>query len=343
MRRRRLTIAVIAVAAAIAALPAAAAEAGPKKKFNFGSRTLRTGMAGKDVRVLQKSLNSLAITTPVTGRFRPVTRKAVKKLEKRQRWAVNGIVTKKEAKRIRRLLARGHGSVFFVFGGYYPVVNVTAARRGEAEVEVLDVATATVVATIPLSFDAPKQLPVAWNELVSAGGWAPDATYQMRISAPGTAAATITGGQTQPFLVRGRAFPVPGKHDFGGAGSRFGAPRSGHIHQGQDVAASCGEPMLAAEGGTVTVKAYQAGGAGHYLVIRGAISATDYVFMHMQSPSPLVEGQVIHTGSQIGLVGNTGSSSGCHLHFEHWTYPGWFAGGAPYDPLPELAYWDTYS
>jgi murein DD-endopeptidase MepM/ murein hydrolase activator NlpD len=341
MSPRRTALVLIAAALALIALPTA--DAAAKKKVKFGSRTLRAGMAGKDVRVLQKSLNNLAITTPVNGRFRPPTRKSVKKLEKRQTWPVNGIVTRKDAKRIKKLLSQRRSDVFFTFGGYYPVVNVNAARRGAAKVEVVDVATATVVAEIPLSFDAPKQLPVAWNELTSAGGWAPDATYQMRIGDPGTAGATIAGGQTQPFVVRGRAFPVPGKHDFGGAGSRFGAPRSGHIHQGQDVSASCGEPMLAAEGGTVTTKAYQGGGAGHYLVIRGALSATDYVYMHMQSASPLIVSQVIHTGSQIGLVGNTGSSSGCHLHFEHWTYPGWFAGGAPYDPLPELTYWDSYS
>jgi len=337
---RRAALVLIAAAVALIAVPAA--DAAAKKKAKFGSRTLRAGMAGKDVRVLQKSLNTLAITTPVNGRFRPPTRKSVKKLEKRQKWPVNGIVARKDAKRIKKLLSKHRSDVFFVFGGYYPVVNVNAARRGAAKVEVVDVATATVVAEIPLSFDAPKQLPVAWNELTSSG-WAPDATYQMRIGDPGTAGATIAGGQTEPFLVRGRAFPVPGKHDFGGAGSRFGAPRSGHTHQGQDVAASCGQPMLAAEGGTVTVKAYQAGGAGHYLVIRGAVSATDYVYMHMQTASPLVEAQVIHTGSQIGQVGNTGSSSGCHLHFEHWTYPGWYAGGAPFDPLSELTYWDSYS
>ena len=342
MSPRRAALVLIAAALALIALPTAEAAAKKKKGHKYASRTLRTGMAGKDVRVLQKSLNTLAITTPVNGRYRPPTRKSVKKLEKRQKWPVNGIVTRKDAKRIKRLLSQRRSDVFFLFGGYYPVVTVNGARRGDAKVEGVDVATATVVAEIPLTFDAPKQLPVAWNELTSTGGWAGDGTYQMRIGA-GTAGATIAGGQTQPFLVRGRAFPVPGKHDFGGAGSRFGAPRGDHIHQGQDVAASCGQPMLAAEGGTVTTKAYQAGGAGHYVVIRGAISSTDYVYMHMQTASPLVEAQVVHTGGQIGLVGNTGSSSGCHLHFEHWTYPGWFAGGAPYDPLPELTYWDSYS
>jgi hypothetical protein len=32
-----------------------------------------------------------------------------------------------------------------------------------------------------------------------------------------------------------------------------------------------------------------------------------------------------------------------HLQFERWSPPGWFVGGAAYDPLPELQYWDSYS
>ncbi len=328
--------------AALLALPAAAAAAPKKNGPKFGSRALKVGTRGKDVRVLQRSLNALAIATPVNGRFKRATRKSVKRLEKRRRWKVNGVVTRREAKKIRKLLKR-RGSVYFLFGGYYPTVTVSAKRRGGARVEVIDTAGSAVVAAIPVSFSGPGEVPVAWNEVASVGGWAPDGTYQMRIADPGSASASIAGGQTTPFLLRARAFPVPGRHDFGGAGARFGAPRSGHTHQGQDVMAACGQPMVAAEGGTVWVKAYQASGAGHYLVIRGAISGTDYVYMHLQQPTPLLKGQTVYTNQAIGPVGTTGGSSGCHLHFEHWTAPGWYAGGAPYDPLPELLYWDSYS
>jgi len=342
MNRRRAATVAIAALAALLALPVAAPAAPKKRGYKFGTRVLRAGMVGKDVRVLQRSLNSLAISTRVNGRFQPPTRKAVKKLEKRQRWRVNGVVSKKEARRIRKLRSK-RGDVYFLYGGNYPGVTVNAQRRGGGRLEVVDTTSGGAVASIPLSFGGTEQRPVAWNETIAAGGWAPDSTYQFRVADAGSAGVSIAAGQTEPFLVRARAFPLPGPHDFGGAGSRFGAPRSGHIHQGQDVSGACGLPLVAAEGGTVSVNAYQAGGAGYYVVVHGALSGTDYVYMHLVGASPLAVGQVVYTGQPVGSVGNTGSSSGCHLHFEHWTAPGWYQGGAPYDPLPELTYWDSYS
>jgi murein DD-endopeptidase MepM/ murein hydrolase activator NlpD len=90
-------------------------------------------------------------------------------------------------------------------------------------------------------------------------------------------------------------------------------------------------------------RAYQAGGAGYYTVIRGRGTKQDYVYMHMTGPGVVAVGETVKTGARVGLVGSTGGSSGCHLHFELWTQPGWYAGGAPYDPLPALKYWDSYS
>ena len=78
-----------------------------------------------------------------------------------------------------------------------------------------------------------------------------------------------SGGQTQPFGMHLHAFPVPGPHNFGGADARFGAPRSGHIHQGQDIPAACGQKEIVDETGQVRVNAYQAGGAGYYVVLHG--------------------------------------------------------------------------
>jgi murein DD-endopeptidase MepM/ murein hydrolase activator NlpD len=135
-------------------------------------------------------------------------------------------------------------------------------------------------------------------------------------------------------------FPVRGSYTFGGEGSRFGSGRPGHIHQGQDVAAANGTPLVAPVAGTVTWKANQPGGAGIYLVVRGAADGRDYVFMHLKRGSVVVSaGSSVAAGEQLAQVGSTGVSSGPHLHFEIWI-GGWQArGGAPIDPLPQLQRW----
>ena len=49
------------------------------------------------------------------------------------------------------------------------------------------------------------------------------------------------------------------------------------------------------------------------------------------------------TGEQIGLNGASGNATGCHLHFELWSAPGWFNGGKAVDPTPKLLAWDSWS
>lgn len=133
-------------------------------------------------------------------------------------------------------------------------------------------------------------------------------------------------------------FPVRGPHDFGSAGSRFGAGRSGHTHQGQDVMAACGVPLASATAGTVQTTGYQSS-AGNYLVIRGAAPVQDYVYMHLQAAPLVGKGAVVAAGQTVGAVGETGNAQGCHLHFEIWSAPGWYDGGQPFDPLPQLQAW----
>lgn len=137
---------------------------------------------------------------------------------------------------------------------------------------------------------------------------------------------------------RVHVFPVRGPHSYGGPGSRFGAPRSGHTHMGQDVAASQGTKLAAVHAGKVAYRQYQAGGAGHYLVIHGD-DGSDSVYMHLVRRAAVKPGQRVLAGEIIGRVGSTGSSTGPHLHFELWT-PHWYAGGYAYDPLRKLRRWD---
>ena len=224
-----------------------------------------------------------------------------------------------------------------------PALSLSAAKAGTATVRVVDTASGAVVASLPLHFDSAGTGNARWSGQAAAGGYVADSTYRFNLADPGSAQAAITGGQSEPFRLRRHGFPVPGPHSYGGSGSRFGAPRSGHTHQGQDMAAACGERLYASETGQVAAKAYQASGAGHYLVIQGTVTGTAHVYMHLMKASWAQKGQTVYAGQQIGKVGTTGSSTGCHLHFERWTAPGWYVGGKPYDPLPELRYWDAYS
>ena len=76
------------------------------------------------------------------------------------------------------------------------------------------------------------------------------------------------GGVTRPagsFRLRDYEFPLRGPHSYG---DRFGVPRSGgRTHEGQDVWANCGTPLVAARGGTVQAKGYSAALYGYYLTI----------------------------------------------------------------------------
>ena len=123
-------------------------------------------------------------------------------------------------------------------------------------------------------------------------------------------------------------------------GARFGARRTGHIHQGQDILAAAGTPVVAPRAGFVAWRAFQKAGAGHYIVVRGD-DQRDYVFMHLRDGSVVVEkGQGVAAGQQLAAVGSTGASDGPHLHFEIWPY-GWYSSKAskPIDPLPDLLAW----
>jgi murein DD-endopeptidase MepM/ murein hydrolase activator NlpD len=129
-------------------------------------------------------------------------------------------------------------------------------------------------------------------------------------------------------------FPVLGAHDFGTATNAFGGGRG---HQGQDILAGCGVPVVAATGGTVVRASYESA-AGNHVVVE-LPDGTSQVYMHMLAAASVRAGDVVATGQQIGRVGRTGRATACHLHFELWTAPGWYRGGRAVDPLPALRRW----
>jgi murein DD-endopeptidase MepM/ murein hydrolase activator NlpD len=144
------------------------------------------------------------------------------------------------------------------------------------------------------------------------------------------------------LATQSHVFPIRGAHDYGSSGARFGTGRAGHSHEGHDVFAACGTPLVAARGGVVQFRGYHAA-AGNYVVIDGEGTETDYGYMHLEQRSPFRKGDAVATGQQIGSVGDSGNARGCHLHFELWSGPGWYEGGRAIDPLRALKAWDSWS
>lgn len=171
----------------------------------------------------------------------------------------------------------------------------------------------------------------SWNGLGSDRKVAPNGKYKFEVT-------QMSGGESarSRFRYYDHRFPLAGKH---GYGDGLGAGRG---HQGQDVFAKCGKPIYAARGGRVQVKASH-GAAGNYIVIDGRKTGVDYVYMHMKKRGRPKEGSKVRTGEVIGYNSDTGRASGCHLHFEMWSAPGWYEGGNPISPTKALKKWDRWS
>lgn len=138
----------------------------------------------------------------------------------------------------------------------------------------------------------------------------PDGVIKTAYSVTSTGARTVSSSPTKPFSY------LP---DFG---DYFMPPTSGynwkrlHGRNGDDIANSCGTPVYAAADGVVTVAdgvGYN-GGFGKYIKISHP-NGTETLYAH--SMKLLVSaGEAVTRGQKIMLMGTTGRSTGCHLHFE---------------------------
>lgn len=105
-------------------------------------------------------------------------------------------------------------------------------------------------------------------------------------------------------------------------------PRWGRMHSGIDIDCSTGDPIRASKGGSVVTATYDGSGYGYYVIIdHGGGFATLYAHNVSLAVSA---GQSVSQGDVISSCGNTGASTGDHLHFEVRV------NGAPQDPLNYL-------
>src|SRR4051812_3431822 len=172
-----------------------------------------------------------------------------------------------------------------------------------------------------------------------ASGRAP-LTVKAKPAPPPIVAPPVTA-PPNPGVTDDGVFPVAGPHTFGGDDARFGAGRAGHVHEGQDIVAAEGLPVVAPLAGTIVARDYQAAGAGFYLAMDAA-DGRSFFFAHCQKDTfAVMVGQAVAAGQQLCRVGQTGDASGPHLHFEIWL-GGWRRAktSTPIDPLAQLQAWD---
>lgn len=140
--------------------------------------------------------------------------------------------------------------------------------------------------------DAPA--PASYTDIASTGEW-----------------ASLSAGQLSD---QGWALPVLGRIS-SPFGSRPNKPVDGvgDFHSGTDIAAPCGRPVFAATDGKVVDSGYQGSYGNWVLIDHGDGVETGYA----HNSELLVDaGQLVVAGEIIAVVGSTGASSGCHVHYE---------------------------
>ena len=142
-------------------------------------------------------------------------------------------------------------------------------------------------------------------------------------------AAPLAEGVSTPLL---SGPPIGTNCDYSNS---FGAPRGGgRAHEGVDVFADKGDPVLAVASGTITRKLTDHPGSlgGNVLRLTWSGGSSYYVYSHLVSFADGIDvGSSVRTGDVIGYVGETGNAAVAHLHFEVHPF-----GGRAVDPTPYL-------
>ncbi|MBC7517871.1 MAG: M23 family metallopeptidase [Microbacteriaceae bacterium] len=194
-----------------------------------------------------------------------------------------------------------------------------------------DAAAAALLAQNQASTELTAQLAVLTSERTTA-----EADYAFGVAARAAAQAAADAAQAAS-----RPGPAGVVSAVGWANPTVGAlvspygfrihPITGgyRLHAGIDLAGGCNQPIYATSAGRVVFSGDN-GGYGNYIMIQhegGALSA----YAHIIDGGRLVQlGQTVTAGQMIARTGNTGASTGCHLHFEIRT------SGTAIDPVPFL-------
>jgi hypothetical protein len=269
-----------------------------------------------DVASLQVALRAMSLYGgEVDGISGPLTRRGVRRFQRRKRLTVDGIA----GPRTRRALGR-RGR---------PSLGRRAMKNGSRGWDVAGLQYLLKARGFESGgFDGgfgPNTL-AAVRRFQSAAG----------LSVDGVAGPSTLGALRRRSLSRAGGGAGPGgpsgpvrflRPVSGSMGDGFGM-RDGRPHTGIDFPMEMGAKVGAAGVGVVVSAGYNSGGYGNLVVVRHRLGFETW-YAHL-SAIAVSEGESVTGGTRIGSVGSTGRSTGPHLHFEVRLY------GTPIDPLPRL-------
>ena len=146
-------------------------------------------------------------------------------------------------------------------------------------------------------------------------------------------------GEYDEYLYNEYMRPTLGRADFfrpvtGIITSKFGwRPQFQRVHHGVDLSLNIGDTVRAALSGTIKQISFDPNGYGHYVVMSHP-DGMETVYGHLQY-ALVSQGQFIYSGQPLAIGGNTGNSTGPHLHFEARI------GGVAVDPTLLFDFYST--
>lgn len=283
---------------------------GPTTARGGADGHLRLGAYGPQVCALQRALARSGEPIAVDGGYGPRTRAAVRRAQRRLGLRPSGVSDRRLVALLRgaRRPATPSGALLAIGAEGPPVRRLQAALRRQG-----------FAVSVDGAFGPRTRLAVSRfqrREGMKVNG-AADVPLLRRLAA--TRARHLT------------VFPVAGPRTFS---NDYGAPRHQGRHEGIDILAAPGTPVVAVADGVIDRLSRADTGLGGIRLWLRDDAGTTYYYAHLSSIEPdLALGARVSAGRRLGAVGRTGDARGgvFHLHFE--MHP---RGGRPANPYGEL-------